>query len=184
MKAINSKETYSKLCRDKGLNEFEALMNFVQSLPYGRNKERSDLTLVLKEERGTCSSKHAFLKKVADENNFKEVKLVLGIYKMCESNTLGIGSVIVEAGLEYIPEAHCYLSVNGKRLDLTSGRSNISKIEMDILKEQFIEAEDTISNKVTLHQEYLKHWINEKEIPFTFEEIWKLREQCIFNLSE
>ena len=49
----------------------------------------------MKENKGTCSSKHAFLKKVADWNNIKNVKLILGMYQMNELNTQKIGNTIL-----------------------------------------------------------------------------------------
>ena len=41
---------------------FEELIVKVKNLPYGRNANRYDFSLVLSENKGTCSSKHAFLK--------------------------------------------------------------------------------------------------------------------------
>ncbi len=180
---ISSDKKFSVLCKEKGIDNFSDLLTFVHKLPYGRNAERSDLSLVLQEEKGTCSSKHAFLKKVAEENEFTHVKLVLGFYKMNNQNTPGIGNGINKAGLTYIPEAHCYLSINGQRLDLTKEGADIRKIENDILEEQFIHAEDVIVKKVTLHKAFLKNWIQDQDLNFSFEQIWELREQCILNLT-
>jgi len=60
-------------------------------LPYGRTANRTDLSLVISEQKGTCSSKHALLKEVADLNGIKGIDLIIGIYKMSEANTPGIG---------------------------------------------------------------------------------------------
>ena len=48
--------------------EFKELIDKIKNLPYGRNANRYDFTLVLSENKGTCSSKHAFLKDFADKN--------------------------------------------------------------------------------------------------------------------
>jgi hypothetical protein len=84
------------------------------SLPNGRNSDRSDWRLVLKEGRGTCSTKHALLAELARENG-RHVALVLAIYEMDEANTPGVGAVLERHGLPCVPEAHCYLAHEGAR---------------------------------------------------------------------
>ena len=39
-------------------------------------------------------------------------------------NTPKIGETILESGLEYIPEAHCYLKLNNQRIDITNYNSD------------------------------------------------------------
>lgn len=158
-------------------------LEYIQSLPYGRNANRKDYDLVLQEKKGTCSSKHALLKAIADLNQIPNVKLILGLYKMNEANTPNIGKEISKAQLAYIPEAHCYLQMNGKRMDVTSSHSEFSKIEKDILLEKEILPEQVADFKVDFHRNYLKNWIAENNIPYSFDEIWAMREACIKNLS-
>ncbi|MEO8071760.1 MAG: hypothetical protein ABI686_00790 [Acidobacteriota bacterium] len=55
-------------------------------MPYGRNSNRADFNLVLKENRGMCATKHALLAALAAEHN-QPVFLTLGIYEMNEGNT-------------------------------------------------------------------------------------------------
>ena len=92
-----------------GLSNFHAAVEYVWRLPYGRNSDRADFNLVLKEKRGTCSTKHALLAQTAFEQNFP-VDLMLGIYEMNAENTNGIGAILDEAGVQSLPEAHCFLS--------------------------------------------------------------------------
>lgn len=87
---LNSNKTLTYLAKSKGLHTWNELLYHVRQLPYGRNKSRTDFSLVISEAKGTCSSKHAFLKSIADENEFP-VKLILCLYKMSEKNTPGIG---------------------------------------------------------------------------------------------
>ena len=181
---INSELALSSICRKLGLLHFEELMEYVQKLPYGRTSDRTDLSNVLLESKGTCSSKHALLKKVAQENDFDGLKLILAMYRMNEINTPGIGKEVAECGLSFIPEAHCFLEVDDQRIDLTSLEADLSRIEEDILQEWSIDAEDVIDKKILMHKEYLRNWLKNEQIPFTFEEIWALREQCIKNLSQ
>lgn len=163
--------------------DFEALIEKVKNIPYGRNSNRTDFSLVISENKGTCSSKHAFLKDFANKKNIPNVDLIIGIYKMNEANTK-IGSILKENNLEYLPEAHCYLKINGKVTDITNPNSDFEKLRNDILEEICIEPNQVVDFKVKYHQNFLKNWITENQIPFTFEEIWNIREKCIQKLSE
>jgi extradiol dioxygenase family protein len=104
---FSSTDNLTTLVTEKGIKNWSELIDFTQKLPYGRNENREDLSLVIKENKGTCSSKHSFLKKVADLNNIGNVKLILGMYRMDNLNTPKIGDTILKNGLDYIPEAHC-----------------------------------------------------------------------------
>ena len=53
---------------------------------------------------------------------------------------------------------------------------NIEEIE--------IEPEQVNVFKVEHHKNYLKNWIIENKIKIGFDEIWRIREQCIKNLEE
>lgn len=160
------------------------LIQFVKGLPYGRNLNRTDLELVIIEKKGSCSSKHALLKKVADLNKIQNVKLILGIYKMNQQNTLGIGKVLLENDFEFIPEAHCYLEINNRRIDVTTNNSQFKKIEPYIMKELEIRPEQIAKFKVEYHKTFLLNWITENRIDRSLNDIWNLREKCINNLSK
>lgn len=155
---------------------------FVKNLPYRRNSNRTDFSLVITEKIGTCSSKHAYLKDFADKKNIENVKLVIGIYKMKESNTK-IGNILSENNIEYIPEAHCYLKIDGIPLDCTTSNSNFDKIKKDILQEIEIDPYQVADFKIDFHQNYIKKWLFETNSKFSFDQIWKIREKCIENLS-
>ena len=180
---FTSQGKYTQKLVDYGIQDFQSLLFFVRSLPYGRNANRKDLYLVISESKGTCSSKHAFLKAVAEENNFDDIKLILAIYKMTESNTPKIGNVLSENGLDYIPEAHCYLKHKNERVDITSVTSNFSKIEDSILEEIEIEPHQVSEFKVKYHKNYLKNWLAETALDITFEALWGIREKCIENIT-
>jgi hypothetical protein len=91
---------------------------YVCALPYGRNSDPTDPVIVLAEQRGTCSTKHALLRRLAIEQGL-DIALVLGIYEMTERNTPGVGPVLRRHGLSSLLEAHCYLRTGGKRIDVT-----------------------------------------------------------------
>ena len=163
---------------------FETLIEKVKNIPYGRNANRYDFSLVLSENKGTCSSKHAFLKDFADNNRIENVKLYIGIFKMNETNTPKLGDLLSNNKIKYIPEAHCYLKINQVPVDVTTVDSFYDKIKQDIVEEIEITPNQVSDFKVTYHKAFLKNWIKETNQNNTFEEIWEIREQCISKLSE
>lgn len=162
---LNFKSSYWKNHATKFEN-FGSLCAHVQSLPYGRNSDRSRPELVLTEGKGSCSSKHAFLKKVADESEIRDVQLILGIFKMHSKNTPGIGAALNETSLEFMPEAHCYLKYKNERFDFTNSNSDFSKIKNDILLEKEIQPADVNEFKPKFHKNFLKKWIFENDINY------------------
>lgn len=176
---LDATDELTKLVKDKNISNWSELIEFTRNLPYGRNANREDLALVIEEGKGTCSSKHAFLKKIAELNRFEHVQLILGMYKMNSLNTPEIGDALSATGLAYIPEAHCYLKLNNRRIDITNTNADIDLLAGDIMKEIVICPEQVNIFKVDYHKKFLKTWINENEIDMSFEEFWKARERCI-----
>src|SRR4030095_6224530 len=101
-----------------GIGDFRAAGYYLHLLPYGRNTNRSDFRLVLSERRGTCSTKHALLAELAREQQLAVI-LSLGIYERAERNSPGVGVILGRYGLPCLPEAHCYLTYTGIRIDIT-----------------------------------------------------------------
>lgn len=180
---LDSDKPLSKQAISLGIPDWDALLDHVRNLPYGRNANRHDLNLVLSEAKGSCSSKHALLKAVADESGI-DAKLMVGIYKMNRENTRGIGKALENSGLEYVPEAHCYLKFGQHRYDFTNPHSDVSKIEADLLDEIEITPSQVADFKVDHHKDFIKKWISDEKIPLGFDSVWKLRERCIEALSE
>lgn len=181
---LNSIDPLTQLLRQKDIESWNKFVFYLKAIPYGRNSNRNDLSLVITENRGTCSSKHALAKKVADLNNITNINLILAMYKMNETNTPGIGTYITENQLDYIPEAHCYLNIDGNRIDLTYPDSDIVRIENDIISETEIKPEQVDQYKVKYHKDFIRSWIEEYQIKLSFDEIWAIRESCIATLSE
>ena len=181
---LTSKDALTELAKANGIRSWNELTKFVKNLPYGRNKNRAEFGLVLSEKKGTCSSKHALLKRIAAANHIPDVKLMIGIYRMNQSNTPKIGTELTAHSIAYIPEAHCYLKINDKRVDFTAKESEFQKIEQDIIREKEIEPEQVIRFKVEYHKEFIKNWIRDHQPEFDFDQIWRIREKCIGNLTE
>ncbi len=181
---LKSKDKLTNLAKSIGIESWNQLTEYVKNLPYGRNENRTDFGIVLSEKKGTCSSKHALLKNIADLNNVPNIDLVIGIYRMNELNTPKIGTELTNNSIEFIPEAHCYLKINGKRTDFTTKKSEFKKIEKDIIQEKEIEPKQVAKFKVEYHKEFIKNWLKETNSEFEFEQMWRIREKCIANLAE
>lgn len=169
--------------KKKGINSFRDACEYVNQLPYKRNSTKDDPLIVLKESCGTCSSKHELIKRLADENGIGDCKLILCMFKMSAENTSGVKSVLEEYGLEYIPEAHTYIEIDGKINDLTFPNSSDFSVLKDVLFTEEISADQIQFYKEKRHKEYLKEWLKEAGLEYSFEEIWGIREACILALS-
>ncbi len=167
---------------EKAITSLPLLLEWIKALPYGRNSDRSDYSLILKEDCGTCSTKHAFVKAVAIENEWDEVALCMGFFRMNAINTPKVATVLLQNSLTEIPEAHTYLRVNDTYTDLTGITSTIT--ENDIEEEMEIEPEDIGMLKEVLHKGYITQWKEEQNVNYTAEEIWNIREECIKALSK
>ena len=103
---------------------------------------------------------------------------------MTESNTPKIGTELTDNLIEFIPEAHCYLKINGKRTDLTTKKSEFKKIEKDIIQEKEIKPEQVAKFKLDYHKSFVENWLKKSNSKFEFDQIWKIREKFIVNLTE
>jgi len=165
--------------RAVGVDGFVDAARFVHALPYGRNADRSDYTLVVPERRGTCSTKHALLAALAREHGIA-LTLRVGIYLLTEANTPGVGKVLRAHGYESVPEAHCYLAERDRRVDLTHpGTSGICTLAF--LEEHDIAPEDIGARKLSIHRAMLAEW--SAACGRAFDETWCAREECIAALS-
>jgi catechol 2,3-dioxygenase-like lactoylglutathione lyase family enzyme len=176
---LHSDGPLTSIAKEQGLNTWNSLINYVQQLPYGRNTSRTQFEQVFHEGHGTCSTKHALLQSIAIENGFADVRLICGIYRMHAGNTPGIGTLLSDAGLDFVPEAHCYLSQHGKRLDITFPESDFSKLRNDVLEEITIDPVQVGQFKVEFHRQWMAKWISHAFPGRSLEEIWKIREACI-----
>ena len=180
---LTSKEPLTQLLLSKEIFSWNEAIKFIQNIPYGRNESRTDFSLVISENKGTCSSKHALLKEIAIQNHIPNVQLIIGLYKMNQQNTPKIGSILSDNQLTFIPEAHCYLKINDDYLDITSKEAEFDAIKNVILEEIEIEPYQVGDFKIEYHQNYLKDWMSKNEISFSFDQIWEIREKCIENIS-
>jgi hypothetical protein len=157
----------------------EDAFRLVHRLPYGRNARPEAPLAVLDEGRGTCSTKHALLARLAREAG-APVGLRLGLFLMSEANTPGVGGALAAAGLACVPEAHCFLVVGGERIDLTFA-SGGGGCALDFLEEREVDPAALFAIKVPWHRRELARWAEARGLDP--ERVWAAREACIGALS-
>jgi hypothetical protein len=177
---IKSNGSISTLFLQKNIADFKQAMQFIRQLPYGRNKNKYDLTTIFSDNCGTCSTKNALLKTLAAENDQHEVKLILGLFKMGKKYSVSLGEVLAKNKLTYIPEAHNYLKINDVIFDCTTSISTADQFVNELISEIEIEAGQITDFKVNYHKVYLRQWLAKQEgLTITFDKLWSIREKCI-----
>jgi len=181
---IKSNSEISQMFLKNNCSDFHSASEFIRNLPYRRNLNKDNVATVFIDKCGTCSTKHALLKTLTEENNQPYFKLILGIFKMNGINTPKIKSVLETYNLDYIPEAHNYLKFKNQILDFTKKNSSENDFINDLLEEIEIEPHQINQFKIDFHKNYMKKWLSKNpEIPYSLDELWKIRELCIGALS-
>ena len=168
------------------LHDLRQAAAYVNRLPYGRIKNRADILAVMREGRGTCSTKHALLRRLAMEQDLN-IALVIGIYEMNQSNTPGVGLVLEPYGLRSLPEAHCYLRSGQKRIDVTRVIAvSVAEAITCFVHEEEITPDQIGEYKTALHRRFLQQWIEETVAgtTYTLTKLWSIREECIAALGQ
>jgi len=180
---LPGKGKISRAFESLDLHAFEEACRWVKSLPYQRNSTKEDDLIVIKEKRGTCSSKHQVIKRLAEESGVKNCELILCMFKMNAENMPSVSHILEKYKLTYIPEAHTYILKDGKIMDLTFPDQTELTFLDDILFTEAITADQIKSYKVKAHKAYLADWIKTDSIDYTLEEIWDIREQCVLAMG-
>lgn len=177
---IGADGSVSQAFLERGIKDFTAAAAYIQAVPYGRNTDKLNLLTVFTDGCATCSTKHAVLKKLAEENNADEVQLILCMFKMDRENTPSVKEILERTGLPYMLEAHNYLKVNGERYDVTKKNWSINMFPEAIIEEHEIQPEQITDYKVTYQKAFMKKWLEEhNEIKYGLGELFAIREECI-----
>lgn len=183
--AIDGKKgPVSEKCIESGIRDFHTAGRFVSELTYKRNQHKNNILCVFEDKGGTCSTKHALLRKLALENSENGVKLMLGLFKMDSDYAPPIKNTLRKYGLSYIPEAHNYLKIGDQYYDFTKPGSDYTDFKNNILSEIEIEYDQIDSVKISVHKEFLQNWLQKEKISYGLDEIWQIREKCIADLQK
>ena len=166
---LKPQRSIAKAFSYQGVSTFSEAAEYIKNLPYKRTPWRQ----VLEQQSGTCSSKHALLQALADEQ-LLDCQLMLGIYEMTDKNTQGVGKVLEKYQLESIAEAHCFLQIKDEFFDFTFKDSFSLEPITDFLELHQIRVDDSGPRKIQIHKEYLK-----KRFPDQHTSLWSIREECI-----
>ncbi|MGE0868050.1 MAG: hypothetical protein AB7P03_05805 [Kofleriaceae bacterium] len=162
-----------------GPGDFHAAVRWVHGLPYGRNTDRADYTLVLAERRGTCSTKHALLAALARDAQL-DVRLRAGVFLMSDANTPGVTAALRAHGLSRVPEAHTFLAAGNARLDVTfPGSDGTCSLAFEC--ERDLAPEDIGAVKLGWHRAFIDRWARTEGVDPR--KAWAAREACIAALG-
>lgn len=176
--------TISNAFLAQNIHTFRGAASYIQELPYHRNTDKEDLLAVFDDQCGTCSTKHAVLKKLADENGYQGLHLMLGLFKMNADNARPIAATLNEHGLDYIPEAHNYFRFHNRILDFTRPGSEAANFQDDLIMETEIRYDQVIDFKMDYHRTYMQEWLGHNRLlGLSVDDLWLIREKCIRALS-
>jgi hypothetical protein len=179
---ISGSGPLSQRARSLGYHRFAEVAEAIRALPYGRVRDTQDVAAVLKEHKGTCSSKHRFLAALAHECGRPDVQLMVGLYGMSERNTPGIGPALREEQLSDIPEAHCYLMYASQRFDFTGLAAGSASPFESLVEECVVSPADLPSAKLALHRRAVDLWARARDMDP--DRAWAIRERCIALLAD
>ena len=97
--------------------------------------------ILFKENRGSCTTKHAVVSTLATELGIAIDKHI-GIYAMTEALVAGTQNILDRYKLPYLPMVHCFLVFADHRVDLSLGNQNGKNGPID----DFLYTEKVIAN--------------------------------------
>lgn len=181
---LQANGTHTEAFRSRGLHTFHLAADFIRYLPYGRNTDKSNLATVFTDGCGTCGTKHALLRQLANEHGQEGIRLYTGLFRMNGKNTPPVAKRLEQHQLPFLPEAHCYLKFEGQRFDFTKSGSGPADFEADLIEEMELSPDQITDFKVNYHKTYLKAWLETNPaLSMSLDELWLIREQCIQDLS-
>ena len=183
---IEDKGEISKKFLELGITSFRKACEYVHNIEYGYNSDYDDKMIFFKENKGSCTSKHAVITGLAEELNIPLYKYV-GVYKFTDEISTGTNEILKKYDLPYVPMVHCFLVYKDYRFDLTEGNCHGKNISI----EEFIH-EEKVTPFISRKEEYLlfKKVLKEKILPskemegITERSLLKAREESIILLKK
>ena len=183
---IEDKGEISKKFLELGIISFRKACEYVHNIEYGYNSDYDDKMIFFKENKGTCTTKHAVITGLAEELNIPLYKYV-GVYKFTDEISTGTNEILKKYDLPYVPMVHCFLVYKDYRFDLTEGNCNGKNTTI----EEFIH-EEKVNPFISRKEEYLlfKKVLKENVLPskemegISERSLLKARELSIYLLKE
>ncbi|MFW9949722.1 MAG: hypothetical protein ACFFKA_06315 [Candidatus Thorarchaeota archaeon] len=169
-----------------GIKSFRETCEYIHDIEYGYNTNYEDRMILFKENKGTCTTKHAIIAGLARELEIPLYKYV-GVYKFTEGVSSGANEILRKYKVPYVPMVHCFLVYKDFRFDLTENNCNGKNTTI----EEFIH-EEKVDPFISRKDEYLilkkvikKNILPSKEMEGIKERsILKAREEAITLLKE
>jgi len=108
---------------DLGMTTFQEACRYVKAMPYGSNSNNEDSLILFEEAKGTCTTKHGAIARLAQELAIPVYKN-LGFYRLNDEIVTGVNAILQPYDLRFIPQIHCFLEYESYRVDLTEGNCN------------------------------------------------------------
>jgi hypothetical protein len=112
-----------KIFLEHEITSIQAACRYVKAMPYGPNSNNEDSLILFEENRGTCTTKHGAIARLAAELRL-EIYKTLGFYRLNDEIVTGVNAIIQPYGLNFIPQIHCFLRYKTFHIDLTEGNCN------------------------------------------------------------
>jgi len=142
-----------------GIESFKEACRYVHELPYGYNTDRDDLMILFKENKGTCTTKHAVIATLAEEFDLPIAKNI-GIYAMTEEIVTGTNEILAKYSLPYVPMVHCFLGYREYRVDFSEGNNNGKNCPIkDILYVEEVEPNISAKDEYLLYRKALNEYV-------------------------
>ena len=179
---LNSQKLIGKRLKEIGIYNFHSIIEYVYKLPYSRISNLDDLLLTISEKKGTCSTKHGFLKAVAEENEQEDIRLHCVYFEFSKKHIPTLIKEFEKLKLQSELEGHCYLSYNNHILDVTTTYLDYPKFIdfSNLYKIDDLKSYECGEQKQKRHLKLFKEWCQEKEVDF--EKAWDLRWKVIKEL--
>jgi len=185
-KSISNVGIISKKFSILGIHTFIDACRYVHKLPYGYNTNRDDLMILFKENKGTCTTKHAVIATLAAELNLP-IEKSIGIYAMTEEIVSGTNEILKKYNLPYVPMIHCFLVYGEYRVDLSEGNNNGKNRPLEeFLYSQQVEPNISEKDEYLLYRKALKDQIlKRKEMEgVEIKQILQAREEGLQHLKK
>jgi hypothetical protein len=120
---IQAKGAVSEKFLERKIETFCTACHWIKNLPYGSNSNNENSLILFEENRGTCTTKHGVIARLASELEL-EVYKNLGFYRLNDEIVRGVNAILQTHRLKFIPQIHCFLEYESFRVDLTEGNCN------------------------------------------------------------